>query len=196
MKSMEDISNYAVCKRCGALVRYEEKRCPYCGYKMWKNRSVRTLLIILLVIVLAIGGFYIFLNANYGDEMAFYRTYNADADRAESYYKSRCHEYFYDQLLRNPEDYKGKYCRFDGVIFQVFEEGEIVKCLIDVNEDEYSFDLELVCVFINKDTIKSRLLEDDEVSFYGKAQGLYRYESIVGDNKTVPFIFVQYIDRR
>lgn len=190
----DDLSNYTVCKRCGALVKLGEKICPNCGKKMTKHKGLKIFLIVLLVILLALGGFIVYLFANYGDDINYYKAYYSDADRTRVNYKSLCHDMIYDELLRRPDNHVGDYYKFDGEVFQVFEEGGIVKCLVDVNEDPYS--LELVCVFINNEALRSRVLDGDEVSIYGTAQGLYRYESVSGSNEAVPFIYAQYLERK
>lgn len=93
----------------------------------------------------------------------------------------------YDDFFRYNENYVGKIIHFKKVqLFQSIDSGTRFLALATNYEPGYNWSW--------KDTIHiieysgPRLLEQDEVEVYGKATGLYEYQTTNGDAETVPEI--------
>lgn len=109
-------------------------------------------------------------------------------------YKKECTNFSYDAMARTPDDYKGEKVYFSGTVLQVCEEA--------TSEDEYStyrvatlngYDDVVYLRFQNYNS-GSRILEDDNITFYGIYEGLYSYESVMGSNVTIPMVKAVYVD--
>jgi hypothetical protein len=109
-------------------------------------------------------------------------------------YKAQCKDISYSDLARKPDSYKGQYIKFTGEIIQVLESGKESQYRINVTKGEYDlWDDTVFVTYQNKDG-NERFLEDDIVTFYGKYQGLLKYESILGQEISVPSCSAGYID--
>ncbi len=104
----------------------------------------------------------------------------------------------YDQLARNPNDYKEKKVKFYGKVVQVIEEGQDgaetqLRVAVKGSESGGGAD-DIVFVYYKKNIVKSRILENDMITFYGVSKGLYTYTSTLGGAITIPLIQVDKID--
>lgn len=97
----------------------------------------------------------------------------------------------YDSLARTPDDYLLDKVTGTGKVIQVIEGDEETQLRISL--DEYYNDV--VLVFYDSDITYERVLEDDNVTYYGTSYGLYTYESTMGGEITVPLIQVHKIVR-
>lgn len=92
----------------------------------------------------------------------------------------------YESLMRTPDKYKDMKIQKTGKVTQVIEgdkELSVMICLA-APENDYAY---LVC---KPDVTDVRILEDDEITFYGVYQGLYTYEMVMGGDNTVPLFNV------
>ena len=90
----------------------------------------------------------------------------------------------YKGVSRNPDEYEGRYVKFNGEVLQAIEGEYTISFLIYVNSD-YK---QLVKVNMDRPEKYSRILEDDLVTVMGEYAGLYSYETVRGDENTVPQI--------
>lgn len=97
----------------------------------------------------------------------------------------------YDNLARTPDDYLLKYVTFSGVILQVIEEGDYSGYRVAIDDD---YD-KIVLIIIPNKLLEERLLENDNIKFYGYSSGLYSYESTLSSVVTIPSITCSIIDR-
>lgn len=97
----------------------------------------------------------------------------------------------YDSLARTPDDYLLSKVKGTGEVIQVIEGDEETQLRISLDEH---YD-DVVLVFYDSDIIDERILEDDNVTYYGTSYGLYTYESTMGGDITVPLIQVHKIVR-
>ena len=97
----------------------------------------------------------------------------------------------YDQLARNPDDYTGKEITFSGKVIQVIESSDGTETQLRVaTSDDYD---KVMYIAYSPSIVKSRILEDDEIRFYGYSMGLITYESTLGGNITIPSAYVEHI---
>lgn len=57
--------------------------------------------------------------------------------------------------------------------------------------DDYD---KIMLIGYDSSILKSRILEDDEIRFYGTSIGLITYQSTMGGNITIPAATVEHID--
>lgn len=102
-------------------------------------------------------------------------------------------------LARNPDSYKGKKFVMTGEVIQVLEPtfDEAVQLRINVTKQTYEYiddvtwtDTIFATVKIPKDT--DRILEGDILTFYGTCEGLYTYDSVLGQSISLPKINIKY----
>lgn len=97
----------------------------------------------------------------------------------------------YDNIARNPDDYKGNKYVGSGTVLQVLESDTEVDMRVAVDDD---YD-KVIYLIYDPSIVDSRMLEDDNVTFYGESQGLYSYTSTMGATITIPIMYVQKISR-
>lgn len=120
------------------------------------------------------------------------KEYNASPEEYETTYKEDCKKYTYDQIARDPDDYKGKMGKFTGEVIQVLEDGNRVHMRIDITKTRWGY-IDTIYVVYTKKAGESRILEDDIVTIWGKLDGTYTYESIFGQEITLPLFWAEYL---
>ena len=96
----------------------------------------------------------------------------------------------YKAMSRDPDTYEGNLYKFDGKILQVMEEaqsdGTTLTALRVASKGNYD---NVVYVVYYRAAGEARILEDDRVTVYGTSRGLYTYETVMGAEVTIPFIW-------
>lgn len=93
----------------------------------------------------------------------------------------------YEDLARNPKEHEGKKVVFTGEVVQVLESRKNVIYRINVTPKEFGLYTDAVYVtYRRQDDSESRILEDDIVIFWGTSKGLVTYETVLGNDHTVP----------
>lgn len=113
------------------------------------------------------------------------------AERAEEEAKGYETGITYDNIARNPDDYKGKKVKFTGKVIQVIEGDVTIQIRLAVNED---YDQVVFCEY-ESSIVSSRVLEDDVITIYGLSAGTVSYQSTLGGQITIPSILVERIDQ-
>ena len=108
------------------------------------------------------------------------------AEEQEEFINS-CVAYSYEEILRYPDDYRGKAVRIDGTVVQVkeyytYREVDKWDILVSTSYDGGHI------VFIEYEAPKCgfRLLENDVISLYGTLDGTETYTTILLSDSTVP----------
>lgn len=109
-------------------------------------------------------------------------------------YIASCQEIGYNDLARNPDKYKGQAFKFTGEVIQVVEPtfGETVTLRIDVTKTEYDFYTDTIYATVTVPDGSDRILKDDIITIYGDCEGLYSYESVLGQKISLPKIRIKY----
>ena len=112
--------------------------------------------------------------------------------KKESYKKENWNpQITYSQLARTPDDYVGNKITFEGKVIQVSESSYSDTVYLRVaTSDDYNKVMLIEC---DSSILSSRILEDDEIRFYGTSTGLYTYESTLGKSVTIPAATVEHI---
>ena len=116
-------------------------------------------------------------------------------------YKKDCKTFDYIEISRNPNNYKGQKCTFEGKVIQVMESGNNVTLRVDVTKTEnefaeggYLWDNTIYVEYTRKTENESRILEDDIIYLYGTLNGVTTYTTVLGSDVTIPYMLAEYID--
>ena len=112
--------------------------------------------------------------------------------KKESYKKENWNpQITYSQLARTPDDYVGNKITFEGKVIQVSESSYSDTVYLRVaTSDDYN---KVMLIEYDSSILSFRILEDDEIRFYGTSTGLYTYESTLGKSVTIPAATVEHI---
>lgn len=104
-------------------------------------------------------------------------------------FKSICEELNYDDIMRNPDSYKDKYCTVSGNVLQIIEGsfGGYTIYLEDSSGKTWG------CTYIYKEG-ESRVLEGDSVTIYGLCDGTETSDTVLGKQVTMPYVKIEYIE--
>lgn len=97
----------------------------------------------------------------------------------------------FDNLARNPKDFKGKMVKFTGEIAQIIEDDKESEIRVAINGD---YDNIVYATFKNKILNDSHILDEDSVTIYGKSLGLTSYESTDGEQITIPSLQLKKVE--
>ena len=95
----------------------------------------------------------------------------------------------YTKISRDPNQYVGEYVKFSGKVVQVcYESGSAGDYSQYRIATKNGYD-DVVYALINISG-KSRILENDKITIYGKFSELYTYTTVMGSSVTIPLIYV------
>lgn len=120
----------------------------------------------------------------------------ASTEMSEEDYQAQCISYDYEDIMRTPKDFEGKFARFEGTVVQV-EESEAwfsddVNIIYRVAEGG-DYDKIWYVEYTRTDQNESRILEDDYVTIFGECDGVTSYVSVLGSTVTIPKMKAEYI---
>lgn len=99
----------------------------------------------------------------------------------------------YEKLARTPDDYIDTKVQMTGKVLQVQNDDDTTHLRVAINGD---YDSIVLLEIDNSDLDKSRILEDDLITFYGTSSDLATYESTSGQKITIPAILADKIDNQ
>ena len=97
----------------------------------------------------------------------------------------------YDQLARTPDDYLAEKVKFKGKVLQVMEGDGYTAIRLAVNGDYDN----VIYGQYSSDAVKSRVLEDDNITVYGTSTGLFTYKSTMGGQISIPGVSIDKVDQ-
>lgn len=121
-------------------------------------------------------------------------SFEMSAAEIEAEYKDSCQKISYKELERQPDKYKGKKVKFTGTVVQVCSEAESMFYYSTYRVATSGRYNNVVYIYVDNYGSNTRILEDDKITFYGEYDGLYSYKTVLGAQKTIPSIKVEYID--
>lgn len=113
-------------------------------------------------------------------------------DLPENEYRELCKTYTYDEIARNPDKYEKSLAKFTGEVIQVLKDGDEIQMRVNVTCEDFYY-TDTVFVFYNASN-KTNVLEGDIVTMYGELRGMQEYESVLGQEISIPRIYVKFID--
>lgn len=143
---------------------------------MWKyHKFSKVIRVIVSIVIIFIFGCLLF-----GDD-------DSDVDYSRPLGDYDTDITYYD-LARNPDDYKDHLLVMEGTVVQTVESDEDdveLRVAVDGDYDQ------IVYLTIDREIINTRILEDDNIKFYGISTGLITYESTEGADITIPSVTVE-----
>ncbi len=195
------------CQKCGTQNPEEANVCSNCGNSFVaqapvekpkkKKKKGRKILIILLVLVVA---FFAILMSGGDDSSSLTIDANGDVILngeviAKKDFKKSCSEVKYEDLARNPDNYKGQNLVFKGEVIQCEQSyGTSYFARVNVTVDEYGFYSDTIYVTFEIPEGEDKILEEDIVKLYGVCQGSETYTSIFGETITIPSLDAAYVE--
>lgn len=177
------------CKRCKEKVSESIERLPHTPSGKWEIAEKATIDSPL--------GMRVQYCTVCGD-VAQEETYTLTEAEKLSALKEACKTYSYKEVARNPDAYTGKYAYFKGEVTQVVQDETATEhsvYRVSVTNNGYFWTDAVMVIFEGEMEDSSRLIEDDIVKMYGKLDGMYTYETVMGDSLTIPLFRAQHIER-
>ena len=112
----------------------------------------------------------------------------------EDNFKQQCESYTYREMFRNPENYKGKKVKITGEVIQVIDDDDYFQLRVNMTKNEYDYYEDTIFVQLEKAKFDGRVLEGDIISFYGINQGTITYQTVMGNETTIPAISAYYAE--
>ena len=89
---------------------------------------------------------------------------------------------------------KGEYIKVSGKVIQVIENGDYVDLRVNITKGEYGYSDTIYVKYKRKTKDEDRILENDMVSIWGISDGLYTYQTVMKDYRTIPLVQAEYIE--
>ena len=186
--SSKENKDIVYCQKCGFRYVKKNKKCPQCGQK--HNMRFYNKWWFWVLVVFVILAIYPQSPKNNIDE-------NTKAEQkilSENEYKELCVQVQYNDIARNPQNYKGEYATYTGKVIQVQENGERVILRVNITKDKQGLWNDTLYVeYIRKSNDEPRILNDDIITLYGKIEGVKSYTAVLGDQITLPYVIAEYI---
>lgn len=113
------------------------------------------------------------------------------AEREEAEFRETAITIDYNQLIKNPDRYKGEKVVYEGQILQIQEEAGFGIMLLSVTNEGYGFWDDNIWVNFYEPIDAA---EEDIITVYGKITGSEEYETQIGGSTYVPRMNAVYID--
>lgn len=119
----------------------------------------------------------------------------AKKEQEEKEFKASCQTYTFEQMARNPDNFKGTNVKITGEVVQVIEGLYSNGLRVNITpKGAYStYYTDTIYVNYVPEKGEDKILEDDIITIYGTAQGDYSYTSTLGAIVTLPFVYGKYI---
>ena len=120
----------------------------------------------------------------------------ARKQQEESEFKASCQTYTFEQMARNPENFKGTNVKVTGEVVQALYGTSSVDLRINITkEGTYTtYYTDTIYVTYYPEEGEDKILEEDIITVYGTSQGDYTYTSTLGTPVTLPLIYGKYIE--
>lgn len=119
----------------------------------------------------------------------------AKKEQEEKDFKAGCQTYTFEQMARNPDNFKGTNVKVTGEVVQALYDENTVDLRVNITKKgNYStYYTDTVYVIYTPDIGEDKILEDDIITIYGTSKGDYSYTSTMGSKITLPLIDAKYI---
>ena len=118
----------------------------------------------------------------------------AKAEEEENF-KASCETYTFEQMARNPDNFKGTNVKLTGEVIQALYGTNSVDLRVNITKKgSYStYYTDTVYVTYNTKAGEDKILEKDIITLYGTSLGDYTYKSTIGSMVNLPLISAKYI---
>lgn len=113
----------------------------------------------------------------------------------EQNFKASCNTYTFEQMARNPDNFKGTNVKLTGEVIQALYGTNSVDLRVNITKKgNYStYYTDTIYVTYKTAPGEDKILEDDIITIYGTSMGDYSYTSTMGAKITLPLISAKYI---
>lgn len=120
----------------------------------------------------------------------------ARKQQEESEFKASCQTYTFEQMARNPENFKGTNVKVVGEVVQALYGTSGVDLRVNITkEGTYTtYYTDTIYVVYYPESGEDKILEGDIITIYGTSQGNYTYTSTLGASINLPLIYAKYIE--
>lgn len=120
----------------------------------------------------------------------------ARKQQEESEFKASCQTYTFEQMARNPENFKGTNVKVTGEVVQALYGTSGVDLRVNITkEGTYTtYYTDTIYVVYYPEAGEDKILEGDIITIYGTSQGDYTYTSTLGASINLPLIYGKYIE--
>ena len=111
-------------------------------------------------------------------------------------FKASCQTYTFEQMARNPENFKGTNVKITGEVIQALYGSKGVDLRVNITKQgSYTtYYTDTIYVVYYPEDGEDKILEDDIITIYGTSQGDYTYTSTLGAPVTLPLVYGKYIE--
>ncbi len=119
----------------------------------------------------------------------------AKEEQEKQIFMSSCQTYTFEQIARNPDNFKGTNIKLTGEVVQALYDTNTVDLRVNITKKgNYStYYTDTVYVTYTPIIGEDKILEDDIITIYGTSKGDYSYTSTIGSRITLPLIEAKYI---
>ena len=120
----------------------------------------------------------------------------ARKQQEESEFKATCQTYTFEQMARNPENFKGTNVKVTGEVVQALYGTSGVDLRVNITkEGTYTtYYTDTIYVVYYPEAGEDKILEGDVITIYGTSQGDYTYTSTLGASINLPLVYGKYIE--
>lgn len=117
-------------------------------------------------------------------------------EQEKTTFKAGCQTYTFEQMARNPENFKGTNVKLTGQVIQALYGTGTVDLRVNITKKgQYTtYYTDTIYVVYYPEEGEDKILEDDIITIYGTSQGDYTYTSTLGSPVTLPLIYGRYIE--
>lgn len=120
----------------------------------------------------------------------------ARKQQEETEFKASCQTYTFEQMARNPENFKGTNVKVTGEVVQALYGTSGVDLRVNITkEGTYTtYYTDTIYVVYYPESGEDKILEGDVITIYGTSQGDYTYTSTLGASINLPLVYGKYIE--
>lgn len=120
----------------------------------------------------------------------------ARKQQEELEFKASCQTYTFEQMARNPENFKGTNVKVTGEVVQALYGTSGVDLRVNITkEGTYTtYYTDTIYVVYYPESGEDKILEGDVITIYGTSQGDYTYTSTLGASINLPLVYGKYIE--
>lgn len=120
----------------------------------------------------------------------------ARKEQEKSDFKVSCQTYTFEQMARNPENFKGTNVKVTGEVVQALYGTSGVDLRVNITkEGTYTtYYTDTIYVVYYPEAGEDKILEGDIITIYGTSQGDYTYTSTLGASINLPLVYGKYIE--
>lgn len=117
------------------------------------------------------------------------------AEQEKQTFIDSCQTYTFEQMARNPQNFKGTKVKLTGEVVQVMADSYSTNLRVNITKKgNYStYYTDTIYVVYHPESGEDKILEDDIITIYGTSQGDCSYKTVMGSEVTLPNIEAKYI---